>query len=42
MLAPIRVALTAGMPKAKAKLDPSFPKNESFIKTIQSKKTFIE
>lgn len=42
MLAPIRIALSAGMPKAKSKMDPSFPKNEQFIKTIQSKKTFIE
>lgn len=42
MLSPIKIALTTGIPKAKTKLDPSFPKNEKFIKTIQSKKTFIE
>lgn len=42
MLAPIKIALTAGIPAAKTKMDPSFPKNEKFIKTIQSKKTFIE
>lgn len=42
MLAPIKIALTVAMPSAKSKMDPSFPKNEKFIKTIQSKKTFIE
>lgn len=42
MLAPIKIALTAKMPAAKTKMSKSFPTNEKFINTIQSKKTFIE
>jgi len=41
-LAPIKIALTAMIPAEKLKHSPTLKKNEKYIKTIQSKKTFIE
>jgi hypothetical protein len=42
MLAPIRVALTIAIPIEKVKFPPIVKKDTKYLKTIQSKKTFIE
>lgn len=42
MLKPIKIALTIGNPLARAAINPLFPEESAYIKTIQSKKTFIE